>query len=213
MKVRARNGPDASAWRYRQACMTEIATLQRECRSRASGLPTHGASARHCSRENCKFRAISVGQIARLTLGDVAGDEHQRAVRPGCELRNRDAKADAVEMESARAATAVCSLPHAPRACPLPANINLINPGRPGLIGGGEHTESVASSDQDSGSDSGIRRELSPPWHRPPSSRRQREMKHRAARRVVARPYVAAMRFDDRPADRQSHPPCRRAWS
>src|SRR6476660_5657158 len=82
MKVRARNGPDASAWRYRQACMTEIATLQRVCRSRASDLPTHGASARHCSRENSKFRAISVGQIAHLTLGDVAGDEHQRAVRP-----------------------------------------------------------------------------------------------------------------------------------
>jgi hypothetical protein len=38
---------------------TEIATLQRECRSRASDLPTHGARARRCSRQNCKFRAIS----------------------------------------------------------------------------------------------------------------------------------------------------------
>ena len=111
MKVRARNGPDASAWRYRQACMTGIAPPQRVCRSRASDLPTRGASGRRCSRKNCKFRAISVGEIARLTLGDVAGDEHQRAGRPGRELRNRDAKADAVEMESARAATAVCSLP------------------------------------------------------------------------------------------------------
>ncbi|MEA2966023.1 MAG: hypothetical protein QOI46_6121, partial [Alphaproteobacteria bacterium] len=97
---------------------------------------------------------------------------------------------------STRAATAVCSLPHAPRACPgrgvscasragptgvggglgrgvvvvdrdmsancyphpqplpsrlracpLPASINLINPGRPGLIGGGEPTECAAPSE------------------------------------------------------------------
>ena len=49
--------------------------------------------------------------------------------------------------------------PDAPRACPLPANINLINPGMPGLLGRG-YTECVASPDQNSRSDYG---EGSPP--------------------------------------------------
>jgi hypothetical protein len=37
---------------------------------------------------------------------------------------------------------------------PASGNINLTNPGKPGLVGGGEHTECVAASRQNCGSDS-----------------------------------------------------------